>query len=113
MDGIDDHDVGTAVAGHELLPADLVDNDNIGFSQVLRRADGHQARVTRTRADKGDATWRAGCPGGCGLFFDGRVRSANKARSVADRSGQDATGWAFWVVMMSAAPSARRTAASS
>src|SRR5450631_4612190 len=113
MPRIDDHDVGAAVAGHELLAADLVDDHDVGLGEVLRGADGHQARITWTRADEGDAARLAGGLGGGGQFFDGRVRSAHKARSVADRSGRGSTGWTFSVAMMSAAPSASRTAASS
>src|ERR1035437_8943139 len=110
---IDDQDVGAAVTGNELLAADLVDNDHVGFSEIFRGAHGHQTWVTRTGADEGDTAWMITFPGRCGLFSDGGVRGAHKARSVTDRSGREASGWMVSEGMMSAAPSLRRTAASS
>ena len=55
MTGIDDLDVGTGVPSHELLAADLVDDDHVGPGEIFRGAKGQQAGVTRTGADKGDA----------------------------------------------------------
>src|SRR5450631_1197639 len=101
MSGIDDHDARTAVAGHELLAADLVDDDNVCLGQVLRSPDGHQAWVTRTGAHEGDATRMARGHGRCGQFFDGRVGSAHKARSGADRSGRGSKCWTCSVTMFS------------
>ena len=92
VSGIDDHDARTAVSGNELLAADLVDDDHIGFGEVLRGAEGHQAGVTGTSADEGDAAGLAGAFGRHGLFSDGRVRGAHKARSVTGRSGREASG---------------------
>src|SRR5664279_4901701 len=93
VSGIDDHDVGTAVTGHELLAADLVDDDHVGFGEVLHSADGHQARGTGTGTDEGNTTRMNTCTGRGGLFSDGRVRRAHNARAVLGRSGREISGW--------------------
>jgi len=61
MSGIDDDDIRTGVSGHELLAADLVDDDDVSLGEILRRAEGQQAGVTGTGADEGDASGLAGC----------------------------------------------------
>jgi hypothetical protein len=66
VSGIDDLDVGAGVASHEILAADLVDDDHVGFGEVLRSSDGQQTGVARTGADKGYAGRVTGSlPGPC------------------------------------------------
>ena len=52
--GINDLDVGAGMTGHEVLAAYLVDDDHVGLCEVLRGAEGQQAGVARTGADKGN-----------------------------------------------------------
>jgi hypothetical protein len=61
--GVDDHDVGTAVTGHELLAAELVYDDHVCLGEVLHSTHCHQTGITRTRADEDDTTGMTGCRG--------------------------------------------------
>ena len=103
VSGVDDLDVRAGVAVDDLLAGDLVDDDDVGLSEVLQGPHRHQPGVPGTGADEGDAGRGAGGGGG-----SDRAGGAHRSRSVA--FGVD--GGLVVRGARSAAPSSRRSRAS-